>query len=174
MALSTFSRSDHRRNWLGFLTDYVFFSIGLTFAGTNTILPAFAARLTDNPILIGMVGALWLGGWLLPQIFAANYLSTAPRKMPTIQFFAWIGRPVFLVFGIFLFLFGSTLPGLLLVLLYFSSFYFSFTDSIAGVAWFDLLGKAFSHRERGRMIGVGQAAAGILSIALVSQGYAIR
>jgi MFS family permease len=165
MALSTFSRQDHRRNWLGFLTDYIFFSIGLTFAGINTTLPAFVSRLTDNPILIGLVGALWLGGWLLPQIFAANYLSTAPRKMPAIKFFAWIGRPVFLVLGVFLFLFGSTGPGLILLLLYFSSFYFSFTDSIAGVAWFDLLGKAFSHRERGRMIGIGQALSGFVSIA---------
>jgi len=164
MALSTFSRRDHRRNWLGFLMDYVFFSIGLTFAGLNTTLPAFAGRLTDNPILIGLVGALWQGGWLLPQIFAANYLSTAPRKMPTILTFAWIGRPVFLVFGVFLFLFGSTWPGIILIGIYLSSFFFSFTDSIAGVAWFDLLGKAFSHRERGRLIGASQAISGILSI----------
>ncbi len=165
MALSTFSRRDHQRNWLGFITDYIFFSIGLTFAGLNTTLPAFASRLTDNPILIGLVGALWQGGWLLPQIFAANYLSTTPRKMPVIQFFAWIGRPVFLVFGMFLFLFGSPWPGVILLLLYFSSFYFTLTDSIAGVAWFDMLGKAFTHRERGRLIGAGQAVSGLVSIA---------
>jgi MFS family permease len=165
MALSTFSRRDRQFNWLGFITDYVFFSIGLTFAGTNTILPAFAANLTDNPILIGMANALWQGGWLLPQMFAAHYLSTAPRKLPVIKFVAWIGRPVFLIFGILLFLSGSVWPALFLLGLFFCSFYFSFTDSIAGVAWFDLLGKAFSHRERGRVIGVGQAVSGILSIA---------
>ncbi|MBN2084173.1 MAG: MFS transporter [Anaerolineales bacterium] len=165
MALSTFSRRDHTRNWLGFLTDYVFFSIGLTFAGTNTILPAFAANLTDNPILIGLANALWQGGWLLPQMFAAHYLSTAVRKLPTIKFFAWIGRPIFLVFGVFLLLSGAVWPAVFLLGLYFCSFYFSFTDSIAGVAWFDLLGKTFSHRERGRLIGTSQALAGILSIA---------
>jgi len=165
MALSTFSRRDRQFNWLGFITDYVFFSIGLTFAGTNTILPAFASRLTGNPILIGLSSALWQGGWLLPQMFAAHYLSTATRKMPTIKFFAWIGRPIFLVFGVFLLLAGSIWPGVFLLGIYFSSFFFSFTDSIAGVAWFDLLGKAFTHRERGRVIGIGQAVSGILSIA---------
>jgi MFS family permease len=165
MALSTFTRRDHRLNWLGFVTDYVFFSIGLTFAGTSTILPAFASNLTNNPILIGLANALWQGGWLLPQIFAAHYLSTAPRKLPVIKFFAWIGRPVFLVFGIFLLFSGSILPAVFLLGLFFSSFLFSFTDSIAGVAWFDLLGKAFSHRERGRVIGVSQAVSGLLSIA---------
>jgi MFS family permease len=165
MALSTFTRRDHQRNWLGFITDYVFFSIGLTFAGTNTVLPTFASNLTDNPILIGLANALWQGGWLLPQMFAARYLATAPRKMPTIKFFAWIGRPIFLVFGAFLLFSGSIWPAVFLLGLYFSSFYFSFTDSIAGVAWFDILGKAFSHRERGRVIGIGQAVSGILSIA---------
>jgi MFS family permease len=164
MALSTFSRRDRQFNWLGFITDYVFFSIGLTFAGTNTILPAFASRLTGNPILIGLSSALWQGGWLLPQMFAAHYLSTATRKMPTIKFFAWIGRPIFLVFGVFLLLAGSVWPAIFLLGIYFSSFFFSFTDSIAGVAWFDLLGKAFTHRERGRVIGIGQAVSGILSI----------
>jgi MFS family permease len=165
MALSTFSRRDHRRNWLGFLTDYVFFSIGLTFAGMNTTLPAFAAGLTGNPLLIGLISALWLGGWLLPQIFAANYLSTAHRKLPTIKFCAWIGRPVFLALGVFLVFSGAVGSGIILLLLYLSIFHFSFTDSIAGVAWFDILGKAFSHRERGRLIGTGQAVSGILSIA---------
>jgi MFS family permease len=165
MALSTFSRRDHRRNWLGFLTDYTFFSIGLTFAGLNTTLPAFAAGLTDDPVLIGLISAVWLGGWLFPQIFAAHFLSTAGRKLPVIKTFAWIGRPVFLLLGAFLVLSHSAAPGLILVLLYLSSFHFSFTDSIAGVAWFDILGKAFSHRERGRLIGTGQAVSGILSIA---------
>jgi MFS family permease len=165
MALSEFSRRDHRKNRLGFLTDYVFFTVGLTFAGLNTTLPAFAAGLTDNSILIGLISAIWLGGWLFPQIFAAHYLSTIPRKLPVILACAWIGRPVFLLLGVFLMVSGATAPGLILLLLYLSIFHFSFTDSIAGVAWFDILGKAFSHRERGRLIGTGQLVAGILSIA---------
>ena len=164
MAISTFSPRDHRRNRSGFVLDYIFFNVGLTFAGINTTLPAFAARLTTDPLLIGLVGAVWMGGWLLPQMFAARYLSTAPRKMPFILFFSWIGRPVFLLFALYLFLSGAVWPGATLLLLYLASFYFSFTDSITGVAWFDLLGKALSNRERGRFIGLGQAAAGILSI----------
>jgi MFS family permease len=165
MSIATFKRADHRRNWAGFLVDYVLFTIGLTFAGMSTVLPAFAARLTANPVLIGLVGALWQAGWLLPQIFAAHYLSTAPQKLPVIKLFGWIGRPVFLLLAIVLLLSGSAAPALLLLLLYVATFYFSFTDSVAGVAWFDVLGKAFTHRQRGRMIGVAQATAGVCSIA---------
>jgi MFS family permease len=164
MALSTFSPADRRKNWTGFLLDYIFFSVGLTFAGLSTTLPAFAARLTDNPILIGLVGMIWMGGWLLPQIFAANYLSTAPRKLPVLFVLRWAGQPVWLLFILYLLLSGAVLPALTLGLLYLTCFYFTFTDSVAGLIWFDMLGKTFTSRERGRLIGLGQAVAGVLSI----------
>jgi MFS family permease len=164
MALSTFSSRDRKRNWAGFFLDYVFFGVGLTFAGTATTLPAFASRLTDNPILIGLVGVLWSGGWTLPQIFAANYLTPMPRKMPIALFLCWISRPVFAVFALYLFLGGAAMPGLTLVLLFLTAFLFVFFDSIVGVAWFDMLGKALGSRERGRLLGFGQTASGLLSI----------
>ena len=51
-----------RRNAAAFVIDYAFFGMGLAFAGTSTTLPALAARLTSNAVLIGLVGALWNGG----------------------------------------------------------------------------------------------------------------
>jgi MFS family permease len=164
MALSTFSPRERKRNWAGFFLDYVFFGVGLTFAGTATTLPAFASRLTDNPILIGLVGVIWAGGWTLPQIFAANYLAPKPRKMPIALLLCWISRPVFAFFALFLFLGGAAMPGLTLVLLFLSAFLFVFFDSIVGVAWFDMLGKSLGGRERGRLLGFGQTASGLLSI----------
>jgi MFS family permease len=171
MALSTFSLRDRRKNWAGFLVDYVFFGIGLTFAGTATTLPAFASRLTDNPILIGLVGVLWSGGWTLPQIFAANFLAPMPRKLPLMLILCWASRPVFAVFALFVFLSRVSVPGLSLVLLYITVFLFVFVDSIVGVAWFDMLGKALNPRERGRLFAVGQTAGGLLS---VGAGFVIQ
>jgi MFS family permease len=164
MSLSTFSPADRRNNRIGILLDYIFFTVGLTFAGVTTTLPAFAARLTGNPILIGLVGMVWMGGWLLPQTFAANYLSAIQRKMPILIGLRWSSQPVFIFFILYLFLSGAVWPALTLGLLYFACFFFTFTDSIAGLVWFDVLGKAFSNRERGRLIGLGQALAGIFSI----------
>jgi MFS family permease len=164
MALSTFSHRDRKKNWIGFFLDYIFFGIGMTFAGTATTLPAFASRLTDNPVLIGLVGVLWAGGWTLPQIFAANYLTPIPRKMPLAKILCWSSRPVFAVFALFLFLGRASIPGLSLVLLYITVFLFVFVDSIVGVAWFDILGKALDARERGRLFGIGQTAGGLLAV----------
>lgn len=164
MALSTFTPRERRKNWAGFFIDSVFFGVGLTFAGTATTLPAFASRLTDNPILIGLVGVLWSGGWTFPQIIAANYLAPMPRKLPLAIFLCWVGRPVFALFAVFLFLNRTADSSLSLVLLYLTVFIFVCLDSIVGVTWFDMLGKALSGRERGRLLGTAQTVGGLLSI----------
>ena len=63
---STLIQKHWRRNWIAFIGDYLGFGIGLIFANTTTTLPAFAAELTDNKMLIGAVSSVWAGGWLLP------------------------------------------------------------------------------------------------------------
>lgn len=154
-----------RRNRLAFFADYVLFGLGLTFASGNTILPAFAARLTDSKILIGSVGAVLLGAWLLPQIFAANYLSDKREKYPHMIRGSWIARPFFWLYAIFLVLGGASYPMLALILFLFGLALFSAMDAYVALAWFDLFGKAMPPNERGRVMGAGQVVNGLLAIA---------
>ena len=153
-----------RRNMAAFFLDYVFFGLGLTFVNTSTILPAFAARLTDSKILIGAVGAVWLGGWLLPQIAAANYLSDKREKWPHLIRGSWLGRPFFWLYAIFLLLGGARYPALALFLLLAGLLLFAITDAYAALAFFDLFGKAMPASDRGRVAGVGQMVNGTLAI----------
>src|SRR5262245_27086801 len=95
-------RQHWRRNWMAFLGDYLGFGIGVMFASTTTTLPAFAATLTDSKVLIGAVSSVWAGGWLLPQIFAAHYLSDKPHKYPIMMKWQLIGRPAFPLFVVWL------------------------------------------------------------------------
>jgi hypothetical protein len=153
-----------RRNWIAFFGDYVFFGIGLTFASTTTILPAFAAALTDNKILIGATSAIWTGGWLLPQIFAAHWLSDKPRKWPIMFWGELIGRPILAVFVVWLLLAGARNPALTLIFFFLTITYFVITDAVVALAWFDMMGKALAPDTRGRMIGVGQVATGLAAL----------
>jgi MFS family permease len=155
-----------RRNWLAFFGDYVFFGLGITFASTSTTLPAFAATLTDNKILIGAVSSVWLGGWLLPQVLVANFLSNKPRKYPILIWAAIIGRPIFSLFTLWVLFGGTRLPAFTMFLFLFTLAYFTMTDAVAALAWFDLMGKSLAPETRGRMIGIGQAIIGIVSIGL--------
>jgi MFS family permease len=153
-----------RRNWIAFLGDYIFFGLGLAFASTSTTLPAFAATLTDNKILIGAVSSVWLGGWLLPQVLAANYLSNKPRKYPIMMWGQIIGRPVFPLFVAWIIAGGVQHPSLTLILFLFMLAYFAGTDALVALAWFDLLGKALAPETRGRMIGIGQVVEGLAAV----------
>jgi hypothetical protein len=159
-----FARRHLRRNWIAFFGDYVFFGIGLTFASTSTILPAFVAVLTSNKILIGAISAVWTGGWLLPQIFAAHWLSDKPRKWPIMFWGELIGRPIFAVFVIWLLIAGPRYPTLTLVLFFVTITYFVITDAVVALSWFDMMGKALAPETRGRMIGIGQVVTGAAAL----------
>jgi MFS family permease len=161
---SPIAQKHFRRNWIAFFGDYVFFGLGLTFASTSTILPAFAAALTSNKILIGAVSSVWLGGWLLPQVLAANYLTNKPRKYPIMMRGQLIGRPVFPLFVVWLLFGGARFPTLTLFLFLLMLAYFAGTDALVALAWFDLMGKALAAETRGRLIGIGQVVTGIAAI----------
>ena len=158
------ARRHLRRNWMAFFGDYVFFGIGLTFASTTTILPAFAAALTNNKILIGATSAIWTGGWLLPQIFAAHYLSNKPRKWPIMFWGELIGRPIMAVFVIWLLVAGPRFPSLTLIFFFITITYFAMTDAVVALTWFDMMGKALAPETRGRMIGIGQVVTGLAAL----------
>ena len=152
------------RNWWALFGDFLFFSLGLMLASTSTTLPAFAATLTDNKVLIGAVASVWSGAWLLPQIFAANFLSDKPRKFPYMIWGQVIGRTVFPLFVLWLMLGGVRWPGLTLALFLAMLAFFSGTDAFVALAWFDLYGKALNPSQRARLTGIAQAITGVLAI----------
>ena len=158
------ARKHLRRNWIAFFGDYLFFGIGLTFASTSTILPAFAAALTNNKILIGATSAIWTGGWLLPQIFAAHWLSDKPRKWPIMFWGELIGRPIFILFVIWLLIAGPRYPTLTLIFFFITITYFVITDAVVALTWFDMMGKALAPETRGRMLGIGQVVTGVAAL----------
>jgi hypothetical protein len=131
----------------------------------------FARRLTDDKILIGAISAIWTGGWLLPQIFAAHYLSDKPRKWPIMFWGELAGRPIIAVFVVWLLLAGTRYPGLTLVFFFVAIAYFVVTDAVVALTWFDMMGKALAPDTRGRMIGIGQVVTGL---AALGAGVVIR
>ncbi|HLF00600.1 MAG TPA: hypothetical protein VI547_01395, partial [Anaerolineales bacterium] len=135
--------STQTRNWWAVFVDYVGFGVGLTFVHTGTVLPTFAATLTDSKALIGLVNAVWLGAWLLPQLFAANYLTSKPRKYGYMVWLSVVGRPMFWVFALMLALgWFAGQPMLLLIIFLLGLGWFAGTDAVVAICWFDIFGKA--------------------------------
>jgi MFS family permease len=157
-------RQHWRRNWFAFIGDYLAFGVGVIFASTSTTLPAFAAALTDNKVLIGAVSSVWAGGWLLPQIFAAHYLSDKPRKYPIMMKWQLLGRPAFPLFVVWLLAGGARFPELTIGLFLLAITIFMSTDALVALAFLDLFGKAMPADRRGRLIGIGQVLTGLAAV----------
>jgi MFS family permease len=156
----------YRRNFSAFVGDYVGFGLAMTFASQTTVLPTFIGELTDSEVVIGLLSTLTAGAWLLPQLVFANLLSNKPRKKPFFFLGAIPGRPLFLLYAVGLGLGLHRNPTLALILLLAFQTLFYATDSLASVAWFDVLAKVIPENRRGRLIGVAQITHGLLAIAV--------
>jgi len=127
--------------------------------------------LTSEKMLIGAISSVWLGCWLLPQIFAGNYLIHMPRKFPFMMKCELIGRSLFPLFTLWLLFMGVRFQSLTLAFFFFMLAYFMVFDAIVSVAWSDLMGKAIPPERRGRILGLARATNGALSI---GAGFGIR
>ena len=154
----------YRRNFAALLGDYVFFGLGATFAGMTTVLPNFISQLTDSKIVIGVLATLGSGAFMLPQLVFANMVTNKPRKKPYFNVGAAFSRPLYLLYGIALWLGLAHSPALALVLIFAVQIIFWVGDSLATVVWFDVLSKAMPPERRGRLIGTAQITGAVLAI----------
>ncbi len=139
----------------------MFFGIGMGFANQTTVLPAFVATLTSSAPLIGLVSTLATGGWLLPQLFAANAIAGRPRRKASVLIPAAASRVLFLALGPLMLLLAPRRPAAALATFFTLYFLFYLADGIASVGWLDIMGKSLAPRLRARLISVGQAGSGI-------------
>ncbi len=155
--------SNYRWNFVAFLVDYVFFSIAISFARPDSVLPAFVRQLTSSAPVIGMVSTIWNGFWLLPQVVAARWITDKPRKKPYLLV-GVSGRIGFWIIGLSLWFGLARTAEATLVLLFVCLAVFALTDGLASVAWFDMLARAIPVKRRGRLMGMGQIISGVAGL----------
>jgi MFS family permease len=160
----TAQRPHYWRNFFALLADYVGFGLGMAFAGVTTVIPDFVGRLTTSAVVVGLFLMVADGAWLLPQLFFAHLLVDKRRKKPYVVWSGAIGRPVWLVYALALALGLARYPTAAVGLLFLMFVIFLGSDSLASVAWFDILGKAIPEERRGRLLGLAQIVQGVLAI----------
>jgi MFS family permease len=154
----------YRRNLFALAGDYITFSVAMAFADQSTVIPTFVRELTSSAPLIGLTSTLQAGGWLLPQLFAANYVAHQAEKKPFIIGPSLVGRPMMLLLA------GATLwlaadhPLPMLIVLYLSQLILWICDGLASVPWFDVLAKAIPGSRRGRYLALSQVVGGLLAV----------
>lgn len=152
---------DLLRNQLAFGGDTTMFGIGVYFMPLTTVVTSLAARLTDDKALIGAISLAWYVSYLLPQLFAARVVHGQRRLKRFSVIPSIFGRPVMLLFAIWLAVMGTQAPLLSVWVLLGCIVLFLGFDAFTSVAWFDMMGRAFTPGGRARMLTVTQLIAGI-------------
>jgi MFS family permease len=152
--------------------DGTLFGLALGFASFSTILPLFVATMTNSATLIGLVPAIHAAGWLMPQLFTANYTARLRRYKRTVLLATIHERIPFLglaLVALFLPKIG-TQAGLIFtfILLTWQGLGGGFTAN----GWTSLISKIIPSESRGTFFGTQAAIANLfISGAAVGAGY---
>src|SRR5512135_1892184 len=85
-----------RLNYVVNLLDGGFFGFGLGFASFSTVIPLFVDKMTDSAILIGLISAVHVMGFQVPQLLMARSVSRLSRYKPMVMWMTIHERMPFL------------------------------------------------------------------------------
>ncbi|OGN98785.1 MAG: hypothetical protein A2Z71_00420 [Chloroflexi bacterium RBG_13_50_21] len=152
-------------NFLVNVMDGGFFGLGLGFASFSTVLPLFVSNLTDSAILIGLIPALHVVGWQLPQIFTARKVAQQKRYKPMVMFFTTQERLPFLGLAVIAWFIPGIGPKIALILTFTMLIWQGFGGGFAATAWQSMIGKIIPRDRWGLFFGCQSAASNLLASA---------
>ncbi|HOG45267.1 MAG TPA: MFS transporter [Anaerolineae bacterium] len=158
------SEPDTRHNIAALGVDYVTFSLGITFLGATTLLPTLLSVLGAGPVVIGSVGTIQTASWMLPQLFAGRYVANRPLVKWSAVVPAVVSRSFLLLLVPAVWLTAARTPQAAIAAVLVGYAAFGVCDSLASVAWFELVAKALPASLRGRLLGGVQSLASLLGI----------
>jgi MFS family permease len=155
---------NYKRNFILLAFDTAFFTFSTSLLSQDTVLPAFLNNLTENPILIGLIPAIFNLGFFLPQILSAFIIRNTPKRKKYILFIATAER-----IGILLIAASAQMSGVLpdkFVILFFLLSFTIYTSSFGLImpAYSDFISKAI-YKKRGLYYGVNQILGGVIGFA---------
>jgi MFS family permease len=141
--------------------DLMAFFFADSFVSINTIMPVFAATLTDNPIIIGLMPAIANAGWFLPQLFMAAYVSSLKKKLPFTIRMAVLERLPYLLLPIFALFVPQLAKQSAVTLLLLIMILRGFGGGLVALPWQEMIATVIPITHRSRFFGfsrvLGQA-----------------
>jgi len=170
-ALSPLALKHLRRNFsLGVVNGAVFGFID-ALVSPYLVLPLFITGLGGSPILVGLLPAIYNGGWFLPQFLISHRLQGLPRKLVLYTPVAFFRIICWLAFSFATLFIGNTNPGLLLGIFFFFFTAYSLAAGVAGSPFMDIVAKTIPANRRGGFFGYRDLFGALFAIAA---SYAIK
>jgi len=161
---------NYKHNFIVNIFDGTAFWFGASFFAYRTIFPVFISNLTDSEFAIAILSTIIATGWLLPQIFTANWVQQLRlKKFAPVNVGFWTERlPVFLLVPS-AWLATVSYRWALVASLVCIGWHIIGAGAIA-VGWQDMLAKVFPVNRRGKFFGIanfGGTATGVLGASVV-------
>ena len=150
-------------NFIVNVVDGGFFGLALGFASFSTVIPLFVSTLTDSAILIGLIPAIHVVGWQLPQLFTAHRVSQQKRYKPMVMFFTIHERWPFFGLAIVSWFVPKIGPEIALALTFMLLIWQGFGGGFTATAWQSMIGKIIPADRWGLFFGVQSGAANLLA-----------
>lgn len=146
---------NYRRNFIVNALDGASYWFGYSFIAPTVILPLYISHFTSNPLIISLIPFLNTAGFLIPQLFTANFVERSARKkfFPVNLGFFLERMPVFLL-PVTALLFAKNRPALALATFLLCYIWYSFGAGLIIVGWQDMIAKIIPVDKRGRFFGI--------------------
>jgi len=152
------------RNFVLGVANGVFVNVGDAFLHSGLVLAPFLAALGAAPVIIGLVPAIKVGGWYLPQLLVASRISHEPMKLRFYHFTSTVRSIALLVMTLAVFLVGGSQPGLVILIVLVMLTVNAIAGGIGGVPFADVTAKIVPHSGLGTFWALRNAGGGLLAL----------
>lgn len=153
-----------KRNVLANTLDIGFFFAGEAFVSVNTILPVFAATLTQDPVIIGLIPAIVNSGWYLPQVFMVSKVSKLKRTLPLTCRMSVLERIPFLFLPLLALAIPHISSKMALILLMVIVIFRGVASGFTALPWQELTARAIPLSHRARFWGMSRSFGQVLGV----------
>lgn len=159
------------RNFLLGVVNGVFVTAGDAFFHGSLVLAPFLAELGTSPVVIGLIPAMRVALYFLPQLLVANRLSQERLKLPYYRITSTTRNLAFLAMSLVV-LFGSGLSPALVAGVVVAMVAINATaGGIGGVPFADVTAKVVPHSRLGTFWAARNVIGGLLAL---GSGYVVR
>jgi MFS family permease len=145
--------------------DISFYTVATNLAARQTILPLLVSMLTTTKLAIGLIPAIDSLGFLLPQLFTANYAEGLRRKLPFIAPWAFWGERIpYLFMALAVWGLATPAPALTVLIFFILLAIASGSGGVTTPAWYDLIAKVIPANRRGTWSGVSFGLGALLAV----------
>jgi MFS family permease len=161
------SPAEMRRNYRLGVINGVLFALGDSLSSAGLVLALLVRQLGGSLALVGLLPALQIGGFLLPQMLVGGRLQAMPYKLTLYRRAAVARMSAFGAMLLAIFAAGNLPPDTSLWLIIILYSVFNFGGGTSTLAFQDVIAKVIPPRRRGSFFGTRQLFGGLLTFAIV-------